>query len=254
MKVELLPSTVGQPSARQFCSGAIINDVIAVDAGTLGLLWPIERQMQIRHVVLSHSHLDHIATLPMFLDNVYQAGPACPAVYAGEETLQALRDHVFNDQLWPDFIQLSDAAAPFLQLHTLRTQQALQLDGITITPIGLNHVIPTFGFLFQNRDCAVAFVSDTGPTDRVWELLAQTDRLQAVFLEASFPDSHRWLAERSGHLCSQMFDSEIRKAANNVRVIACHLKPVHFDTIAAELQALDRPGLEIGVPGRVYEF
>jgi len=97
-------------------------------------------------------------------------------------------------------------------------------------------------------------VSDTNPTERVWEVLAKTERLRAVFLEASFPDSQRWLAEKSGHLCSAMFASELTKLDDSIRVIACHLKPSHFDTIAAELDVLGRPNLEIGVPGREYDF
>lgn len=254
MKVEVLPSTVGESSARQFCNGAVVNDRIAIDAGTLGLLWPMERQRQIRHVLLSHSHLDHVATLPLFLDNVYQQGPDCPAVYGGEATLEALRRHMFNEQLWPDFVRLSEEETPFLRLHALHSEQPVRLDELLITPIALDHVIPTLGFLVQDGDCAVAFVSDTGPTQRVWEILAQTPGLQAVFLEASFPNSHRWLADRSGHLCTRMFADEIAHIAADVRIIACHLKPTHFESIASELDQLNRPGLELAVPGRVCEF
>lgn len=254
MKVELLPSTVGEASGRQFCNGAVINDSIAIDAGTLGLLWPLERQMQIRHVVLSHCHLDHIATLPLFLDNVYQEGPDCPQVYGGDHTLDALQRCVFNDQLWPDFVRLSAEETPFLKLHTLQADDTVRLDDVTITPILLDHVVPTFGFVCEDRNGAVALVSDTAPTRHVREILQRTPRLHAVLLEASFPNSHRWLAERSGHLCPEQFASQIAGLDDHVRIIACHLKPAHFDTIAEELAALNRPGLEIGVPGQVYEF
>lgn len=254
MKVELLPSTVGETCARQFCIGTVINQVIAIDAGTLGLLWPLERQQRIRHVLLSHSHLDHIATLPLFLDNVYCDGPDCPAVHAGQATLDALRDHVFNDQLWPDFVQLSEEETPFLTLHTLNPEDPVMLSDVTITPVPLDHIVPTFGFVVQDDNCAVAIVSDTGQTSRVWEVLSTTQNLQAVFLEASFPNSHRWLAERSGHLCPETFAEQITRLPTDVRIIACHLKPGHFDTISAELQALDCPQLEVGVPGRTYDF
>lgn len=254
MKVELLQSTVGKSAARQFCIGAVVNDTVAIDAGTLGLVWPLERQMRIRHIFLSHSHLDHIATLPLFLDNVYREGPECPIVYADEATQRCLREDVFNDRLWPDFIQLSEEETPFLNLELLVPEIAVAVSALRITPIQLNHIVPTLGFILQNEACAVAFVSDTGPTERIWEVLSKTRNLKAIFLEASFPKSHRRLAEKSGHLDVEMFACEIQNVSEDVRIIACHLKPGHFDTVATELKSLGRVSLEIGVPGRTYTF
>ncbi len=254
MKIELLPSTVGDSAPRQFCIGAVVNDSIAVDAGTLGLLWPLERQLQIREIFLSHSHLDHIATLPLFLDNVYRKRPGCPTVYADKDTQRCLREDIFNDRVWPDFIQLSRKETPFLELRLIESLVPVTLSDLTVTPISLNHTIPTLGFILQDETCAVAFVSDTGPTETMWEVLLQTDNLQAVFLEASLPNSHRWLAEKSGHLCSEMFASEIKQLTEHVRIIACHLKPTHFDAISAELNSLGHSRLEIGVPGFDYTF
>ena len=92
MKVEFLPSTVGTLATKQFCISAVINDTIAIDAGSIGLLWPVERQMQIQQIFLSHSHLDHVASLPLFLDNIYRRGPDCPSVYACEATIKCLRE------------------------------------------------------------------------------------------------------------------------------------------------------------------
>ncbi|MCH2213467.1 MAG: 3',5'-cyclic-nucleotide phosphodiesterase [Fuerstiella sp.] len=254
MKVELLPSTVSEPVARQFCIGAVVNDTIAIDAGTLGLLWPLERQRQIHHVFLSHSHMDHIATVPLFLDNVYQEGVECPIVYADEATQQSLRNDVFNDRLWPDFFRLSTEQSPFLDLRLLVPEVTVTASDLSVRPVLLNHIVPSLGFVLSDRECAVAFVSDTGPTKRMWKVLSETPNLKAVFLEASFPDSHRWLAEKSGHLCPELFASEIRQLPEGPRIIACHLKPGHFDTIAGELRSLGRSDIEIGVPGHEYRF
>ncbi len=254
MKIELLPSTVGETAARQFCIGAIVNGTLAVDAGTLGLLWPLERQCRVRNIFLSHSHLDHIATLPLFLANVYEETSDCPNVYASNATLQSLQQDVFNDRLWPDFVKLSKEESPFLEVHALVSEDTVELPGLTVTPIALDHIVPTLGFILQDEAGAVAFVSDTNPTERVWKVLAKTERLRAVFLESSFPNSERGLADKSGHLCSEMFAAELTKLDDSVRVIACHLKPSHFDTIVSELSALDRANLEIGVPGHQYDF
>jgi len=255
MKVELLPSTVGETVGRQFCIGAVVDDSVAIDAGTVGLIWPLERQQNINHVLLSHSHMDHIASLPLLLDNVYQEGDRCPVIHANDATIEALRNHVFNDCIWPDFLRLSKEETPFLKLHTLVDEEPVQCENLVITPVLLDHIVPTSGFIVQQAECTVAFISDTRPTDRVWELLSEQPNLRAVFLECSFPTSHQILAAKSGHLYPEQFAGELDKLGrDDVRIIACHLKPGYYDTIVGELRSLQRSQIEIGHPGQCYEF
>ncbi len=254
MKIELLQSTVGESAARQFCIAALIDDRIAIDAGTIGMLWPVERQNLIKDVFLSHSHIDHVASLPLFLDNVYTPGDDAPTVHACEATQHCLQTDLFNDRLWPDFFRLSEEETPFLHSKTLVAEESVELNGLRITPVPLNHVVPTMGFIVQEPECAVAFVSDTNRTERIWEILSRIPNLQAVFLECSFPDSHGSLAEKAGHLCPSLFLECIQRLPTSVRVIAWHLKPAYYDRIADELCAVERRGLEIGVPGTQYLF
>ena len=254
MKVEILPSAVGQQSPQQFCIGALVNDTISIDAGSIGLLWPLERQKQIEHVFLTHSHVDHIATLPIFLDNVYEPGPNRPSVYACEATEQCLRTNVFNDVLWPDFVRLSAEESPFLNLQTLRSEEVVDLGSVRVTPVAVNHVVPTMAFVLEDADNSVAFVTDTHETDQIWQVLQQTPNLRAVFLECCFPNSHRELAQKSGHLCPELFERYASQLPNDVQVLATHLKPCFFDQIKSELQQIDRPGITIAVPGEIYEW
>lgn len=255
MKVELLPSNIGGPADMQFGMSLLINDDIAIDAGTLGFLWPLERQQKIRHILLSHSHLDHTATLPIFLDNVYEPRPECPTIHTGIETIECLRRDVFNDSLWPDFIRLSREEFPFLTLNPIKSEDRISLPGGTrFIPVMLNHVVPTLGFIVEDQTAVVAFVSDTGPTDRIWELLQRQDRLAAVFLECSFPNQLEWLAIKSGHLCPRLFALELRKFPEQIPVFAYHLKPAFQQGIAAELAALNRSGLKLALSGKCYEF
>ncbi|MFM7059552.1 MAG: MBL fold metallo-hydrolase [Planctomycetota bacterium] len=255
MKVELLPSTFGGPSVMQFCMSLLINDKVALDAGTLGFLWPVDRQRQVQHVFLSHSHADHIASLPMFLDNVYEPIESCPQIYAGPETLDCLRKYIFNDTYWPDFIRLSAEENPFLTLCELTSETPVGLPcGITVTPVLLHHTIPTFGFIVEDSTVTVAFVSDTGPTEQIWKLLRLRPRLAAVFLECSFPNKLEWLAGKSGHLCPRLFAAELQKFDSSVPLLVYHLKPAFQEQIARELEALQRPGLQLAVSGHAYEF
>lgn len=254
LKIELIPSTVSEPASRQFCISALVNDSVAIDAGSLGMLWPMERQLAVKHVFLSHSHMDHIASLPLFLDNVYQPGEGCPVVHASSATEACLRQDIFNDRVWPDFFRLSQEESPFLKMQAVSCEQSVILPDLTVLPVSVNHVVPTMGFLVRNSAGSVAFVSDTYCTDRVWEILQQTHDLKAVFVECCFPNSHAWLAEKSGHLCPALLAPEIARLPATVQVIACHLKPAFFDEIANELSGLRQPNLYLGQPGKIYTF
>lgn len=232
----------------------IVNDTLAIDAACLGCLTPLDRQRRIRHVLLTHSHADHIATLPLLLDNVYAQGPDCVVLHGSEATLETLQRDVFNDRVWPDFVRLSTDNSPFVRLEPIVDGQTVTIEGLQITPVALDHVVPTLGFVVDDGSSAVAFVSDTSPTTRIWEVASQAARLKAVFLEASFPNEMEWLANASMHLTPRMFAEELKKLRRSVRVIAVHIKPAHHESVVRELAELRLPLLEVGVPDTEYRF
>ena len=256
MKVHIVPSSVGESSRHQILATYLINDTVAIDAGVLGLLSPLAAQRRVRHVFLSHSHLDHLATLPIFIDNVYVPGPDCPSVWGSPQVLKTLQQDVFNDRLWPDMIRLSGEESPFLRLETLSVEQPVEVEGLRITPIELKHVVPAFGFLIEElaTNAAVLFVSDTGPTERIWEVANQTPGLKGIFLEASFPNSMLWLANKAAHLTPELFRDEIAKLRRPVPVHVIHVKLAFENQILDELRALQLPNLVVAEPGTTLEF
>lgn len=256
MKIHIVPSSVGESSRHQILATYLINDSVAIDAGVLGLLSPLEAQRRVRHVFLSHSHLDHLATMPIFIDNVYVPGPECPSVWGSPQVLETLQRDVFNDRLWPDMIRLSGEESPFLRLETLSAEQPVEVEGLRITPIELKHVVPAFGFLVEElaTKAAVLFVSDTGPTERIWEVANQTPGLQGIFLEASFPNSMRWLADKAAHLTPELFRDELAKLRRPVPVHVIHVKLAFEAKILNELRALQLPNLVVAEPGTTLEF
>ena len=256
MRVHFVPSSVGASNRHQILATYLINDVVAIDAGALGILSPLSAQRQIQHVFLSHSHLDHLATLPLFIDNVYGPGPECPSVWGHRDTLDVLRRDLFNDRLWPDMIRLSGEETPFLRLHELVEEQPVEVAGLRVTPILLKHVVSTFGFLIEelSTGAAVLFVSDTGPSKRIWQVANQCPGLRAVFLEASFPNSFRWLAEKAAHLTPELFGEELRKLTRDVPAYVIHVKIAFEDKIVPELQALNLPNLRWATPGQTLEI
>lgn len=259
VKIRQLGSAVGGGEVRQHLTTFIIDDAVAIDAGALGLLSPVAQQKSIKHVLLSHSHIDHLATLPMFLDNVFAPGTECPAVYAGGDVWDALRRDVFNERLWPDLARIGSEEVRFFTETELHSETPIRIGGLTITPVAVNHTVPTLGFLIEDATTAVVIASDTGPTERIWELASQTpfrEKLRAVYLECSFPNRLAWLAEKSMHLCPRQFAAEVAKIspAGAWQTIAVHLKAQVYDEIRAELASLAIPNFGFGGGDQTWVF
>ena len=254
MRIRLLPSAFESLSGHQFLTTFLINDTIAIDAGSLGFSATLAEQRRIRHVFLSHSHIDHVASLPLFLENVYTLDDACPKIHAGPATLTALRQDLFNDRTWPDFVGLSLVCSPFVVLQELLEGVTVDVESVSITPVSVDHPVPTFGFLVEEGDRAVVIVTDTGPTRAIWDRVASLDGLEAVFLDASFPDSMAGLASVSRHLTPALFAAEMAKVRPDVRFLAVHIKAAFRKQVVRELKALGDSRLEIAVPGKEYRF
>jgi cAMP phosphodiesterase len=253
MRVELLNSSV-PPSELQFLVSFLVNDEVAIDAGSLGLLADLRRQQRVKHVFITHEHLDHIATLPIFLENVYEPGPECVEVLAAQEVLDFLHRDMFNGRVWPDFIDLSGPVDAFVSTTAIEPLRPVSRAGLTITPVPVSHGVDTTGLVVDDGRTAVAFPSDTGPTEHFWRHLASLDRLTAVFLEASFPQSLADLATLTGHLSTATFADEIRKLPQLIRWIVVHRKARYAAQIARELEGLGLANVEIVRPGQVYEL
>lgn len=254
MKIRIVGSSVGGGDPQQFLLSYVVDGAISIDAGCIGLMSPLADQSRIRHVFLSHSHIDHISSLPCFLDNVYAPGPECVTLYGHAATLESLRTDFFNDRIWPDLVRLSAEETPFLKLVPLSSEQSVSVEGVTVTPVELDHVVPTFGYLISSGPSTVAIISDTAPSQRVWEVANAAPQLKAVFLEVSFPDSMAWLAEKTKHLTPLLFRDEIAKLTRPVDVIAVHIKPAFRAQVIQELEALKLPRLCIGESEGIYEF
>lgn len=228
----------------------LVNDRISLDAGSLGLA-PLAIQERVGSVLLTHSHLDHIATLPIFLDNRLSSNSACPQVFAHPTVLESLRAHVFNNTVWPDLVD-QPGTPDFVHLEELSNRQTLHLEGLEITPVELSHVLPTFGFVVRDSEGSVGFVTDTSPTEEVWKTLNAEDNLRAVFLETSFPARMEWLAKKAGHLTPQMMAAELEKLDRSVPVYIVHLKAAFRSEVEQEIRALGLADTQIVVPEREY--
>jgi cAMP phosphodiesterase len=264
MRVELCPSSLPSspgatpPGGPQFLSSYLVGEAIAIDAGAIGLAADLDRQRRIRHVFLTHPHLDHVAGLPLLVENVFEPGAPGVEVLASAGTLAVLRRSLFNDEIWPDFFALSerpDATQQFLTATPLEPWRTVERAGCRVTPVPVPHGVDTLAMVVDDGTSCVAFAADTGPTDALWRHLADqhADRLRGVFLECSFPDRFAELAADCDHHCSGTFLAECRKIPASARVIVTHRKARFAAEIAAELAGCETR-VEFVEAGRVYEF
>ena len=161
--------------------------------------------MGIKQIFISHSHLDHICTLPFFTKNIFGHTDVPVEIHALPETLDALRRHLFNDELWPDFSVIPSPDNPIIRFSEIVPGQAYEVEGLRVTPIPVNHLVPCVGYLVEDAKSAFIFSSDTAETDLVYEVANRTANLKLFITEASFPNEQGWLAEAQspgprGHL------------------------------------------------------
>lgn len=256
MKITLLPSSLGTDAAaaRQYLTSFIVNETVAIDAGSLGLLHSWEDQARLKHIFLSHSHMDHVASLPLLLENVYEHGEHSVTVHGSSFVLDCLSRDMFNDRIWPDFIGLSRPEDPFLRVARLEPRQPVEVENLRITPVPVDHTVPTLGFVIEDAAGAVIIVGDTGPTEEIWQVANALPRLRAVFLETSFPDALKQLAVISRHLTPATFAQELKKLKQPVPVYVVHIKSRYYDAVTRELAALALPNVIIAQSGVPYCF
>ncbi len=257
MKITYVPTTVmgSGPHHYQFTTSALVNDTIAIDAGSIGFYGSAQDQARVKHIFITHTHIDHVASLPIFVENAYEGKPDCVTIHGSAEVLDSCHRDLFNDRIWPDFIAMSkDSKAPFLKLSRFDPGQSVELDGVKITAVPVNHVVPTQGYIVEDENSAVVITSDTGPTLEIWQRANANPKLKAVFIEGCFPNNLKWLAEASKHLTPSMVGEELKKLTRPARILIVHIKARFQKEMLAELAELKEPPVEIAQFGVPYTF
>ncbi len=256
MRIRLLPSSAGRESQLQCLTSFLIDARLASARGSIGFAIAPGQIGTVRHVIVTHSHADHTASLPIYVAEAFNVLSDPIIIYGSTVVISALRKYVFNDQVWPDFekIQLSNGSGPTIEFRELRANEKLTISGIDVMPIPVNHLVPTFGLLVQNENASVLFTSDTYTTDEIWKAARESPKLKAVFVDVSYPDEMGELAEASMHLTPGLLVDELKKLDRDVEVYVVHIKPTHRDEVIKQIGSLTGPLVRIGEIDRVYEW
>jgi cAMP phosphodiesterase len=232
----------------------LINDTIALDAGSLAQALSVERQERVRSIVLSHSHSDHTNSLPFFVENVFEAIVEPIDIYASAATIYSIRKHLFNNDVWPDFSRMPNNLLPAMRFHELQPEIPVKIGAVRLTPFPVDHAVPTFGFLIEEGSESLLWSSDTGPTHRLWELANQVVNLKALCVEVSFDNSMQRVADISYHLTPRTLQQELSKLERRVPLLIHHMKPPCIEPIRSEIRSLGNPDLHYLEQGKSYKL
>jgi 3',5'-cyclic-nucleotide phosphodiesterase len=237
----------GGETPKHRTSSFLIDDVLGVDAGAITGTLSLEEQRRIRAIVVSHAHMDHVRDLATIADNRCQQGGPPLEIAGTPATLRSLKKHFFNDHLWPDFSRIETKTGPTITYTEIKPEKSAKVAGLTVTPILVSHTIETAGFVIAGKNGAIAYSGDTGPTERLWEVINEREDLTALLMEVSFPNDQAELARVSGHHTPATLKTELEKLRNHdeLPILLYHIKPLFHAKVEKQLAKIKRRNLTI---------
>jgi len=235
MRIRILGCS-GGIGAGSRTSAMLVDDDVLIDAGTgIGDL-TLEDIDSIRHVFLTHAHLDHIAGLPLLADSVFDENFTVPlTVYAREETLRALQDHLFNGVIWPDFAKLPSAENPMLRYQVCGPGDTVTIGHREFYAIDVMHTVPTLGYTVRNSGGTFAVSGDTKTNETLWPVLNACDDLKVLVIEVSFPNDMERLAADSGHYCPRTLTQDLERLRHAPDIWLTGMKPGEEELILEQV-------------------
>jgi 3',5'-cyclic-nucleotide phosphodiesterase len=225
----------------------VIDERLAIDAGSLTSGLEVKEQAKLEACLVSHAHLDHIRDLATIADNRCQM-ECPPLIVAGtKDTIRTLRKHFFNNHLWPDFSAIPNTHTPTIRYVELKPEREVTIAGYNVRAMLVDHTIESASFVVRSNNGALAYSGDTGPTDRLWEVLNEEPNLKALLMEVSFPNREQRLATVSGHHTPKTLLADLKKfrAPKDLPTLLYHIKPVFQTEVEKECAALKGVNLQV---------
>lgn len=258
MRVQLLPSTIdedGRASARQHLMSIIIDDRVAVDAGSLAFSCTDLQRRQVRDIILTHAHLDHVAGLPMFIDDLFAALTEPVRIHGTREVIEILERDIFNWSVYPRFSELMNKSGRVIEYREFKQGSEFAAQHLNIKSVAVNHKVAASGYVISDGKASVGITGDTAETNAIWNVLNDIPDLKAVLIECAFPNEMSDLATVSNHLTPRGLERELEKFKKaECEVYVINIKPMYRDTILKQIGELSTQRIKILEVGKVYEL
>jgi len=224
MKIRVLGCSGGIGSGLHSTS-FLIDDDILIDAGTGINELTFEEMAKIRHIFLTHTHLDHIACLPLMVDSIFTHIDSPIVIHGQACSIETLKNHIFNWNIWPDFASLPLGTNPVMCYDSLEFGEYCELGGRRFEMIPVNHIVPTVGYRVSDDHGSFAFSGDTTTNDTLWAALNAHDGLDVLIVEVAFSNEQRELSLKARHYCPSLLAEDLVKLRHNPRIFLTHNKP-----------------------------
>lgn len=234
MKLRVLGCS-GGISGKLRTTSLLLDEDVLIDAGTgVGDL-SMEALAKIDHVFVTHSHLDHVTSIPFMVDTVGWMRDKPLTVHALPETIAVLKAHLFNWKLWPDFTEIPTPERPMLQFLPLVMGQTRTISSRNITPLPANHVVPAVGYRLDSGSASLVFSGDTTSCEDFWAEVNRIENLRYLIVETAFSNAERELAIRAKHLCPSLLGEQLQLLHRRAEIFITHLKPGEGEMIMREI-------------------
>lgn len=237
MRLRVLGCSGGIGGRHLRTTSFLVDNDVLIDAGTgVGDL-SLAELTQIDHIFVTHSHLDHVASIPFLVDTVGGMRNRPLTVHATGPTIEILKNHLFNWAIWPDFTEIPTPEAPFLRYQEIELGRTVIIAEREFTALPAIHAVPAVGYHLDSGQGSLVFTGDTGPNDELWRIVNQISNLRVLIIETAFSNKERHLAEISRHLCPSMLAEELAKFERRAEIWITHLKPGEIELIMEEVEA-----------------
>ena len=255
MKFQLLPSSFeedGSPSARQHLACLIVNDRVAIDAGSLAMAATDEMRRRLRDVVITHAHLDHIAGLPLFVDDLFANLDKPITVHALKEVIDVLERDVFNWSVFPRFSELEISSGPAVEYRPVGFTESFEVASLNFSLFPADHRVPSAGVVVSDGRSTVAVSGDTASLQGLAQAVSGVNDLRAILVECAFPNELTEIARNSHHMTPDLLTDQLSELKSNCPVFVINIKPRYRDQVLEQLNDLKVDGLEVMSVGKPY--
>jgi cAMP phosphodiesterase len=235
-------------------SAFLLDEKLLFDAGSLTNVLGPKELLKIKHIFITHAHLDHVKGIPFLADNILVGNRRHRVDVLGlSSVIKTIKRDLLNSAVWPDFTVIPDSRNGILSLKEIKAGQPLKIGKYTITPYPVTHSVPAAGYLVEEKKRRFFYTGDIGPSDTTWKKLGER-KIDSLIIDVSFPNKKKEIALRTGHLTPLLLKKELSKISPSPeKIYVTHLKPQYFKTIRNELQRLKIENLSLLRDGETIE-